>query len=111
MAKPFDNPPAICCEGPSRDVPGLPPGFGSLNQGIPKNFYLGKPYQYKLPRVRELVEDAMEIGLEDVMGFKIDWKFAFRQNPLDPADSRLTVCHIEGAGYFLDIRTNFGYQS
>ena len=53
----------------------------------------------------------MKIGLEDVMGFKIDWKFAFRQNPLDPADWWLTVYHIEGAGYFLDIRTNFGYRS
>ena len=50
----------------------FPPGFGSLNQGIPKNFYLGKPYQYKLPRVRKLVEDALKIGLEDVMGFKMD---------------------------------------
>ena len=99
------------CADPTFSPSGLPPGFGSLNQGIPKNFYLGKPYQYKLPRVRELVDDAMKIGLEDVMGFKIDWKFAFRQNPLDPADWWLTVYHIEGAGYFLDIRTNFGYRS
>ena len=99
------------CADPTFCPPGLPPGIGSLNQGIPKHSYLGKPYKYNLPRIREFVEDAIEIGLDQVLGFKIDWKFAFRQNPLDPADWWLTVYHIERAGYFLDIRTNFGYRS
>ena len=36
------------CADPTFSPTGLPPGFGSLNQGIPKNFNLGKPYQYKL---------------------------------------------------------------
>ena len=99
------------CADPTYVLPSLPKGFGSLNQGIPKNSYLGKPFKYELPRVRDFVEDAKQIGLSHVLGFKIDWKFAFRQNPLDPADWWLTVYHIEGAGYFIDIRTNFGYRS
>ena len=99
------------CADPTFIVPGLPEGFGSLNQGIPKNSYLGKPFKYDLPRVRDFVHDAKQIGLQQVLGFKIDWKFAFRQNPLDPADWWLTVYHIDGVGYFLDIRTNFGYRS
>ena len=99
------------CADPTFVLPGLPKGFGSLNQGIPKNSYLGKPFKYELPRVRDFVSDAVEVGLHHVLGFKIDWKFAFRQNPLDPADWWLTVYHIAGTGYFLDIRTNFGYRS
>ena len=99
------------CADPTFSLPGLPKGFGSLNDGIPKNSYLGKPYKYQLPRVRDFVTDAVEIGLHHVLGFKIDWKFAFQQNPLDPADWWLTVYHIEEAGYFIDIRTNFGYRS
>jgi hypothetical protein len=99
------------CADPTYVLPSLPKGFGSLNQGIPKNSYLGKPFKYELPRVRDFVEDAKQIGLTHVLGFKIDWKFAFRQNPLDPADWWLTVYYIEGAGYFIDIRTNFGYRS
>ena len=99
------------CADPTYSQPGLPKGFGSLNQGIPKNSYLGEPFKYELPRVRDFVKDAIDIGLHHVLGFKIDWKFAFRQNPLDPADWWLTVYHIEGIGYFIDIRTNFGFRS
>jgi hypothetical protein len=99
------------CADPTFSPHGLPPGFGSLNQGIPKHYFMGEPYQYNLPRIRDFINDAILVGLDKVMGFKIDWKFAFRQNPLDPADWWLTVYHIEDVGYFLDIRTNFGYRS
>ena len=96
------------CADPTFVLPGLPEDFGSLNQGIPKSSYLRKPFKYELPRVRDFVQDAKQVGLNQVLGFKKDWKFAFRQNPLDPADWWLTVCHIDGVGSFLDIRNNFG---
>ena len=99
------------CADPTFVLPGLPKGFGSLNDGIPKNSYMGKPYKYQLPRFTDFVTDAVEVGLYQVLGFKIDWKFAFRQNPLDPADWWLTVYHIQEADYFIDIHTNFGYRS
>ena len=51
------------CADPTFVLPGLPKGFGSLNDGIPKNSYMGKPYKYQLPRVRDFVTDAVEVGL------------------------------------------------
>ena len=93
---------------------GTPAGFGSLNQGIPKGEYMGIPFKYNLPRVREFVEDAVKIGLDCVKGFKVDWSHAYRQNSLDPAEWWLTLLHIGNdltVGYYLDIRSNFGIRS
>ena len=87
-----------------------PPGW-PLNAGIQKDYYAGQPFSYQLPRISDLINDAVKIGLKEVLGFKIDWKFAFRQNPLDPCDWWLAVYHIAGQGYFMDIRTNFGYRA
>ena len=98
------------CADPSYTPPGWPAGW-SLNSGIQKDFYANQPFSYQLPRIADFVNDAKKIGLEKVLGFKIDWKFAFRQNPLDPCDWWLTVYFIDGQGYFMDIRTNFGYRA
>ena len=57
---------------------GTPPGFGSLNQGIPKGAYMGKPFKFNLPTIRDFVQDAIKIGLKSARGFKIDWSYAYR---------------------------------
>ena len=49
--------------------------------------------------------------MKEVSGFKIDWRFAFRQNPICPGDWCLTIYHIPEKGYFVDIRSNFGFRS
>ena len=97
------------CADPSYTPLGWPKGW-SLNAGIQKDFYVGQPFSYQLPRISEFINDAVKIGLKNVLGFKIDWKFAVRQNPLDPCDWWLTVYHIADQGYYMDIRTNFGYR-
>ena len=71
------------CVDASFVQPGTPSG---LNQGIPKEEYKGATFRYNLPSIRDFVNDATEISLTDVMGFKIDWSHAYRQNSLDPGE-------------------------
>ena len=98
------------CADPSFVPRGIPEGWGSINQGIPKGQYLGNFFDYRLPKVRDFVKDAIDIGLEKVKGFKIDWSHAYRQNPLCPGDWWLTMLSFD-EGYYLDIKSNFGFRS
>ena len=99
------------CVDASYILPSVPLGVGSLNQGIPKDEYMGAPFKYNLPRVRDFIGDAVRIGLDHVKGFKVDWSHAYRQNSLDPAEWWLTVLHFgedSESNFYLDIRSNFG---
>ena len=73
----------FCADG-SHVPRGVPFGRGSLNQGIMKGQYLGKPFDYNLPSISEIVSNAIEIGLDNVLGFKVDWSHAYRQNSICP---------------------------
>ena len=102
------------CVDASYVLPGTPKGFGSLNEGIPKGEYMGAPFKYNLPRVRNFVEDAVRIGLDKVNGFKVDWSHAYRQNSLDPAEWWLSMLHIgkdPDSEFYMDLRSNFGIRS
>ena len=58
------------CAYATHSSKGLPVGIGSLNQGIKKGEYGGFPFQYNLPTFKDLVNDAVKIGLDKVQGFK-----------------------------------------
>ena len=90
---------------------GASPDTGSLNMGIPRGEYLGKPFHYNLPTINDFISDAALVGLDRVVGFKIDWSHAYRQNTLCPSDWKITLLHFNDLGYFMDIRSNFGIRS
>lgn len=60
----------------------------SVNDGIPKDHYLGKPINLNYPTVEHLVELVKEKG-RGCMLFKRDLKRAYRQLPVDPGDIHL----------------------
>ena len=65
----------------------------SVNDGIPKDSYLGFEAKLSFPKVDDLAFGIYSLG-KNCMMFKIDLSRYFRQLPLDPGDSLI--------GYIID---------
>ena len=76
----------------------FPPGQ-SVNDGIPKDTYLGFQAKLSFPKVDDFALRIHQLGTEAAM-FKIDLSRYFRQLPLDPGDYSLIGYIIEGKIYF-----------
>ena len=71
----------------------------TVNDGIPKDNYLGFPAKLSFPKVDEFACRIYSLGQGCLM-FKIDLSRYFRQLPLDPGDYSLIGYIIEGKVYF-----------
>lgn len=85
----------------------------SVNDGIPKDKYLGQLSKIKYPTVDQLCRRAVRVqaGVKgSIKGYKADMRRAFRQIPLDPRDWTLMGTFWKGA-IFLDKVTVMGCRS
>ena len=107
-ANPFDNfcviSPLLCV--PKRDsaefriVHDLSfPDGKSVNSGIPSDTYLSEDYHLRLPGLSRLAEFIIAKG-RNCKIFKRDLKRAYRQIPVDPADTPLLSFQVDGRFYF-----------
>ena len=71
----------------------------SVNDGIPKDLYLGFKAQLTFPKTDDFAFRIFQLGRGCCM-FKIDLSRYFRQIPLDPGDYSLIGYIIEGQIYF-----------
>ena len=85
-----------------------PPGM-AINDGIPKNDYLGIPVNLTLPTVDYLADRVRQSGPECYM-YKLDLSRGYRQLRLDPFDWPLMSIKHNGELY-LDICPPFGLRT
>ena len=71
----------------------------SVNDGIPKDSYLGFSAKLSFPKVDDFAFRIYSIG-KGCMMFKVDLSRYFRQLPLDPGDYSLIGYIIDGKVYF-----------
>ena len=71
----------------------------SVNDGIPKDTYMGFQARLTFPKTDELAFRIFQLG-EGCYMFKIDLSRYFRQIPLDPGDYSLIGYVIDGKIYF-----------
>ena len=71
----------------------------SVNSFIPKNTYLGEDFTLRLPGVDRLTEFILLKG-PGCHIFKLDLRRAYRQIPVDPADSHLLGFSVDDQFYF-----------
>ena len=71
----------------------------AVNDGIPKDTYLGFAVKLTFPKTDEFAYRIFQLGKGCYM-FKIDLSRYFRQIPLDPADYLLIGYVIDGKIYF-----------
>ena len=81
----------------------------SVNDGIPKDTYLGEPFTLRLPGVDALVDIIRELGTGCWL-FKKDLSRAYRQLRIDPRDYHLLGLRHCNNIYF-DIAPPFGLRS
>ena len=81
----------------------------SVNDGIPKDNYLGFCVKLRFPSGDDLAKRMFELG-KDCWMFKMDLEGAFRQMPLDLADYGLIGYMWEGKFYF-DLVLPMGLRS
>lgn len=81
------------------------PKGASVNDGIPKNEYVGQPSHIRYPTVDQLCFRAVTLSKGKkkgmIQGYKVDLNRAFRQIPMCPRDWSLLGTYWEGA-IFLD---------
>ena len=123
LAGPFDYPPFsdnfVC--SPIQTVPkrgsstrrvvmdlSFPHG-SSVNDGIPQDTYLGKPFKLRLPGIDRLIDFILEKGRHCLV-FKKDLQQAYQQFPIDPKDYNLLGFSYQGKFYF-DTRCPFGLRT
>lgn len=82
------------------------PVGSSVNGGIPKDTYLGKPFTLRLPGIDAVVNIIYELGAGCWL-FKKDLSRAYRQLRVDPRDYRLLGLQHHNNLYF-DIAPPFG---
>ena len=70
-----------------------------VNDGIPKDSYMGFTATLAFPKTDEFAFRIFQLG-EDCLMFKIDLSRYFRQIPLDPGDYSLIGYIIDGKIYF-----------
>lgn len=85
------------------------PPENSVNDGICKDTYLGKPVVLKYPSVDDLVHLIKQKG-RDCLLFKRDLKRAYRQIPIDPGDVNLVGFHWKNH-IFVDRVLTMGLRS
>ena len=85
------------------------PEGAAVNEGIPKDFYLGHKIDLVFPRVDDLVT-LIKIKGRGCHLYKRDLKRAYRQIPVDVADVPLLGYYFEGAFYF-DLYLSMGLRS
>ncbi len=86
----------------------FPPG-SSVNDGIPKQVYLGQPLQLKFPGVDILAANIVQCGTGCLL-FKTDLRRAYRQLPVCPLDYPLLGLYWEGE-FWTDLRMPFGIRT
>ena len=75
----------------------FPPG-SSINDGIPREFYLGKPMSISYPSTDDLVSQVVKKGQGCYLS-KRDLKRAYRQLPVDPGDAHMLGYQWKGRVY------------
>ena len=84
----------------------FPPGR-SVNEGVPKNKYLGSYFQLTYPSINDMVSKLKELGPE-AMVYKIDISRAFRHIRIDPGD--LDLLGLKHDSYYVDVTLPFGFR-
>ena len=85
------------------------PEGAAINEGIPKDSYLGTKIDLSFPRVDDLVA-LIKIKGKGCHLFKRDLKRAYRQIPVDVSDVPLLGYQFEGKFYF-DLYLSMGLRS
>ena len=85
----------------------LPP-LHSVNEGTPKDEFLGEPKKMHLPSVEDLCGLTCKAG-KDCYMYSMDVARAYHQLPLDPADWPLVCFHFKGS-FFVDISFPFALR-
>ena len=115
---PFAQPPFPCHVSPflTRDKPNSDkrrvildlsfPSGQSVNDGVPKDKYLGSYFDLKYPSVDHIVDSLKELGT-DALLYKIDIIRAFRHLRIDPGD--LDLLGLKHDQYYVDGTLPFGF--
>ena len=83
------------------------PSGHSVNDGVPKDKYLGSYFDLKYPSVGHIVQSLKELGA-DALLYKIDISRAFRHLRIDPVD--IDLLGIKHDSYYLDGNLPFGFR-
>ena len=83
------------------------PSGQSVNDGVPKNKYLGSYFDLKYPSVDHIVDSLKELGTGALL-YKIDIKRAFRHLRIDPGD--LDLLGLKHDQYYIDGNLPFGFR-
>ena len=84
-----------------------PPG-GSVNDGIPKDAYLGEPFKLELPTAHDLMTLIVQHGRGSYL-YNADLSRAYRQLRADPLDWARHGITWEG-GHYMDVAVPFGVR-
>ena len=82
------------------------PEGASVNDGVPKNSFQGRPFTYTLPSAHDLASSMLLMGPSCYL-WKADLQRAYRQLRSDPLDYPLMGIRHGGATY-LDVCPSFG---
>ena len=79
----------------------------SVNEGVPKNKYLGTYFQLSYPSIDDMVSKLKQLGPEALI-YKIDISRAFRHIRIDPGD--LDLLGLKHDNYYVDVTLPFGFR-
>ena len=79
----------------------------SVNEGVPKNKYLGSYFQLSYPSIDDMVSKLKQLGPEALI-YKIDISRAFRHIRIDPGD--LDLLGLKHDNYYVDVTLPFGFR-
>ena len=79
----------------------------SVNEGVPKNKYLGSYFQLSYPSIDDMVSKLKQLGPEALI-YKIDISRAFRHIRIDPGD--LDLLGLKHDNYYVDVMLPFGFR-
>ncbi|XP_019643774.1 PREDICTED: uncharacterized protein LOC109484856 [Branchiostoma belcheri] len=86
----------------------FPAGF-SINDAVPKDYYLGQEFKLTYPSVDTLSHMILDKGRGCLL-YKTDLKRAYRQIPVDPKDYKY-LCYCWRNKWYVDTRCPFGLRS
>ena len=78
-----------------------------MNDGVPKDKYLGSYFDLKYRSVDHIVDSLKELGT-DALLYKIDISRAFRHLRIDPGD--LDLLGLKRDQYYIDGKLPFGFR-
>ena len=79
-----------------------------MNDGVPKDKYLGSYFDLKYPSVYHIVDSLRELGTAALL-YKIDISQAFRHLRIDPGDTNLLG--LKHDLYYVDGTLPFGVSA